>query len=69
MRVKKEIITIKVKDLNELRNNIDLTTLTALNNLKYVFIKCAFKCESKDIETFIIAHSNIRVFYNAENPS
>lgn len=64
-----EIITIKVNSINELSNTIDLTTLTAINNLKYVFIKCAFNCQLKDIENFIEANPNIRVFYNAENPS
>lgn len=64
-----ELITIKVDDISKLSNSIDLTTLTETNNLKYVFIKCSFKCQHQDIENFIKVNPNIRVFYNAQNPS
>ena len=64
-----ELITIKVDEISKLSNSIDLTTLTETNNLKYVFIKCSFKCQLQDIQNFIKVNPNIRVFYSAQNPS
>ena len=64
-----ELITIQANTINELSKNIDLTTLSEMKNLKYIFIKCSFKCQLPDIQNFIKANSNIRVFYYAQNPS
>ena len=64
-----ELIIIKVDEISKLSNSIDLTTLTETNNLKYVFIKCSFKCQLQDIQNFIKVNPNIRVFYSAQNPS
>lgn len=64
-----ELLIINVSSMQELKNSIDLTSVTELSNLKYVFIKCIFKCQIGDIENYIKVNPDIRVFYNAENPS
>ncbi|MFD1613611.1 hypothetical protein [Gelatiniphilus marinus] len=66
-----ELITIKVKKLSDLSNRLDLTTNEKLSNLKYVFVKCYFKCTAQQIEKFVKvkSNSNIRIFYKTESPS
>ena len=64
-----EIIIITVSSINELNNSFDLTGLTEMIHLKYVYIKCSFKCQKHDIENFIKVNPSVRVFYNAEKPS
>ena len=64
-----EIIIIEVNSINELKKSFDLTGLTEMNHLKYVFIKCSFKCEKHNIENFVKVNPSVRVFYNAEKPS
>jgi hypothetical protein len=64
-----EIITIQVKSLNELSKTVDLTTLTEMDSLKYIFIKCYFKCQNNDIKNFIKTNPNVRIFYSAQMPS
>jgi hypothetical protein len=64
-----EIIIIKVNSINELNNSYDLTGLTEMTDLKYVYIKCSFKCQKHDIENFVKVNPYVRVFYNAEKPS
>lgn len=64
-----ELISIKVSSIDELNNPIDLTMLTEMTNLKYVYIKCSFKCQKHDIENFVKVNPSVRVFYNAEKPS
>ncbi|WP_136480997.1 hypothetical protein [Cognatitamlana onchidii] len=64
-----ELIIIKVNNLSELNQTVDLMSLTSLNKLKYIFIKCFFKTNKQQVENFISANPNIRVFYFAQNPS
>jgi hypothetical protein len=64
-----ELIIIKVNSVNELNNSFDLTGLTKMTSLKYVYIKCSFKCKKQDIENFVKVNPSVRVFYNAEKPS
>lgn len=66
---KAEIITVNVNDISELSKRIDLTALTQMTQLKYVFIKCMFKSQTQDIKDFIKVNTGIRVFFNAQNPS
>ncbi len=63
-----ELITIKIKNVNELSSKIDLTELSEMTNLKFIFIKCLFKTSSQQIESFISANPNVRIFYFAQNP-
>jgi hypothetical protein len=64
-----ELLIINVNSIAELNNSFDLTELTKLNHLKYVYIKCSFKCQKHDIENFVKVNPSVRVFYNAEKPS
>ena len=64
-----KIIIVEVNSINELKKSFDLTALTEMSHLKYVFIKCSFKCQKKDIENFVKVNPSVRVFYNAEKPS
>jgi len=64
-----ELITIILKNTSDLNNKIDLTKDYKLGKLKYVFIKCYFKCNANQIKQFITTDSNIRVFYTAQTPS
>lgn len=66
---KAELLIITLKTPSDINNGIDITDLKGLNNLKYVFIKCYFKCSEKQIEDFITANPNVRIFYSVENPS
>lgn len=64
-----ELITIHVNNFNELNKNIDLTSLTEMKGLKYIFIECLFKCQLQDVQNFVKANPNVRVFYIAQKPS
>lgn len=64
-----ELITIHVNTINELSKNIDLTSLTEMDGLKYIFIECLFKCQLQDVQNFVKANPNVRVFYIAQKPS
>jgi len=64
-----ELITIHVNTINELSKNIDLTSLSEMNGLKYIFIECLFKCQLQDVQNFVKANPNVRVFYVAQKPS
>lgn len=64
-----ELITITLNNPSDLNNKLDLTSNNWLGKLKYIFIKCYFKCTANQIENFITADSNVRVFYRTETPS
>ena len=64
-----ELITITLNNTIDLNNKLDLSSNNNLGKLKYVFIKCYFKCTANQIENFITSDSNIRVFYRTESPS
>lgn len=66
-----ELITIKVNNISDLNNKLDLTANNNLGSLKYIFIRCSFKCKKQQIKKFIKANrnSNIRIFYRTETPS
>lgn len=64
-----ELITVTLNNPSDLNNKLDLTSNNNLGKLKYVFIKCYFKCTTSQIENFITSDSNIRVFYRTESPS
>jgi len=64
-----ELITIVLKNENDLINKIDLTQTSGFGNLKYVFIKCYFKCSEQQIKGFVTSDASVRVFYKTETPS
>ncbi len=66
-----ELITINIKNASDLNNKLDLTTGNKLSSLRYIFIKCNFKCTKQQIKKFVKANrnSNIRIFYKTELPS
>lgn len=64
-----ELITIMIKSASDLNNTLDLNAINGLTNLKYIFIKCYFKCTENQIREFIKLNSNVRVFYKVENHS
>jgi len=64
-----ELITINVKSKSELNGTIDLTGVTEMTSLKYVFIRCSFKCRTTEVENLIKASPNVRVFYYSGKPS
>ncbi|WP_341215130.1 hypothetical protein [uncultured Wocania sp.] len=66
-----ELITVTLNNLSDLNNTLDLTTNKNLSSLKYVFVKCNFKCKKQQIKKFVKAKSNskIRIFYKTESPS
>ncbi len=68
---KVELITIKVDKVIDLNNNLDLTANDKLPSLKYIFVKCNFKCNKQQIKKFVKANknSNIRIFYRTESSS
>ena len=64
-----ELITIKIKNLNDLNNILDLTKKASMPNLKYIFIKSDFECTNQQIQDFLKTVPNIRVFYKTDKPS
>ncbi len=64
-----ELIILKVKEAKDLSLKLDLTTISGLDKLKYIFIKNEFKCTESQIRAFIKTNSNVRVFYTSEKPS
>ncbi len=68
---KVELIYITLTNPTDLNTTLDLSNLKGLNQLKYVYITCYFKCTSSDIEKMIKMDSNqkVRVFYKTETPS
>ena len=66
-----ELLTVSLKNANDLNNYLNLSKAQAVNKLKYVFIRCRFKCTKKQIEKFVNtkSNSNIRIFYKTESAS
>lgn len=58
-----ELLTITAKNVSDLSSSLDLTSITSLNNLKYVLLKCKFICDNALLNKFINAHSSTRIFY------
>ncbi len=68
---KVELIYITLNNFSELNTVLDLDSLKGFNHLKYIYIKCLFKCNSNDIKNFIKNNSSARyrIFYKIEIPS
>lgn len=66
-----ELIIITINKVSDFDNVLDLKANNNLNSLKYIFVKCNFKCTKKQIKKFVKANKNskIRVFYRNESPS
>lgn len=66
-----QIITVKLKNENDLDKTFDLSNMSGFSKLKYIFIRCDFNSDSIKIRKFIknSDYSKIRVFYSSERPS
>ena len=61
-----ELLVINLINSNDLNNTIDISKDKNFKNLKYVFIRCNFKCSENDILQFIQTDSKVRIFYSNE---
>jgi hypothetical protein len=50
---------------NDVNDSIDLSGSMELKKLKYVFIRCNFKCSEYDVSKFIKADNTVRIFYSS----
>ena len=64
-----ELITIMLNNSNDVNDSIDLSGSMELKKLKYVFIKCNFKCSEDQIKKFVKTNSGTRIFYSSQDPS
>jgi hypothetical protein len=65
-----ELLTIKIKNQNELNNRFDFSNIDGFDNLKYIYIQCNFDCTANDISSFILnADPKVIIFYMVSNPS
>ncbi|MEL0456232.1 hypothetical protein WJN01_08345 [Flavobacteriaceae bacterium SZ-1-7] len=65
-----KLITLSLENESDLNSDVDLSGLSELSKLKYVFIKCYFNADKQQVEQAIISPKNkIRVFYTFVNPS
>jgi hypothetical protein len=61
-----ELLIIYLNNLGELNNKLNIMGDKDFKKLKYVFIKCDFKCSENDIIKFIKADTKVRIFYTNE---
>jgi len=65
-----ELLTIKLKNQEDLVNRLDFSTVTDFNNLKYIYIQCNFKCTASQLSSFILnVDPRVTIFYMINNPS
>jgi hypothetical protein len=64
-----ELITITLSSPTDLNKSLNLSNTNKFTNLKYIFIRCYFKCTPEQIKAFVKSNSNVRVFYSNEIPS
>ena len=64
-----ELITIVLQNESDLNNKITVTQANGFGNLKYIYIKCYFKCTEQQIRSFVTSDVAIRIFYKSETPS
>jgi len=50
---KVKLIQIKLKDVSELSQPLDFSTLENTNRLKYIYLQCSFNCTDTDIKSYI----------------
>ncbi len=59
-----ELITIILNNNDDLNDSIDLSGSMDLKKLKYVFVRCRFKCSENNVTKFIKTDNNVRIFYS-----
>ena len=64
-----EIATIRINNFDDLKSDIDLTTFSEFNNLKYIYIISDIKCNESDIKPIIKSIGNFIVLYKIANNS
>lgn len=66
-----ELLYLSIEDKNDLNTFLEVSKLSQFKTLKYIYIKCCFKCDAETIKRLvrIDTNSNVRVFYKTEIPS
>lgn len=64
-----QLITIKLSNSGDLNTILDLSNISGFSKLKYIYIKCHFKCTANQIKSFVKASPQTRIFYTSETPS
>ena len=65
-----QIITVSLKNENDLNKILDISNMPGFSNLKYIFIRCHFNCDVMKIRKFIkTSDSKVRIFYSTDRPS
>lgn len=64
-----ELITIVIRNKEDLNNKLNLNDINGFNSLKYIYVKCYFKCTEQQINEFLNSDADIRIFYKTETPS
>lgn len=68
---KVELITIKLKSASDLNKSLELIDNEIFSELKFIYIKCLFNCNSNQIKEFTkkMNTSEVRIFYTIVKPS
>ena len=65
-----KVISIKINNLLDLNQKLDMSKLSAFDQLKYIFLQCGFDCTEDQIQKFILNYkSNITIYYMVSNES
>lgn len=65
-----EVITITLERASDLNNRLDVYRLNGFNSLRYIYVKCLFECNERQISSFLLNAENITtIFYKVVNPS
>ncbi len=65
-----EIISIKINNVSDLNQKLDMSKLSAFDQLKYIFLQCGFDCTEDQIQKFILNYkSNITIYYMVSKES
>jgi hypothetical protein len=65
-----ELLIVNLENSRELNTPLDLASLQNFNSLKYIYIKCNFKCTVEQIKRFVLnAKPEITIYFITINPS
>ncbi len=65
-----EVITITLERASDLNNRLDVSRLNGFNALRYIYVKCLFECNERQISGYLMNTENITtIFYKVVNPS
>lgn len=63
-----KLLAIKIEGPADYSNSLDLSTLPAFQNLKYIFVECAFDCDSTQIQNMFSNVDDVVVLYLVATP-